>query len=433
MHRRHALSIPLPLLVLALALIAHAAPSIASAEVRTDARDVDIIISGEIGLHGIFQDNFWRAGAGDDDFYVSGYLRLTLDIILSHTARAFVAIHTPRRFQGDGFGSGILRAPGAVLGRDDVTLELDELFIQVERLFIDELDLRVGQQHLDFRLDTGLDTLWWEGHGASWLDTAKGRAPATFASGGDFDPVGLRAAFHNFGTESFEIAAGGFWLAKDLDIVNSDVLLLGVWGQLLLTEEFIVHGGYFYNAIQFAEDYQNVWVAVMLILERGLKVYGDGNFQFGDSIDSAYSAMVGVTFVFSDGQLFLDISWFIGSGDDPTTADHENFQNGSGLQDLLIIESDDFGAGRHDDITVWKAVVGFRFDYQLMLFFVGGIAESHATSRAPGIEVDLSLRYRPVDGLELSVNGAYIFESKLFGTGSDTDGILIFIKVAMRF
>ncbi|MGE0434197.1 MAG: hypothetical protein AB7K09_10490 [Planctomycetota bacterium] len=436
----------LPLLFVLLATLhLHAAAAQGRPDVRTDERDVKVILGAAVRFDAIYQDSFYRSGSGKGFEFISAYFRLDIDFRFNDDGGVFASLATRRRDFNGSFGSGFPRTQGAVVGSENPTLEIDELFVEIRRMFNLDIAIRAGLAHFNLGVDTSADKLW-EGHGSLWFDTRHGRGPAAFDR---MHPIGIQARLSPERALTFDGWAA--YLNRDLSNDANTVYITAVQATLTLESKatpvtglqtplntgykaaFI--GGYARWFDQNGPDMEVIWAGLRLAASPEVMVYGEAAFEFGNEF-SGEAAYGGFRYTFPDGAAFIDVSFWLLTGDDPLTfSKQEGFVSYGSISTTLAVDSADFGMGRHTNYSALKVFGSWRLDYhiRLQVAYANYNSQDSDSDGSPGQEIDAFFIYEAFAHVQVRAGGAYLFDSRIRAPATNPDGWLFMVSVLGDF
>ena len=444
---RHALAAVLTALTLAVVLLGTTQTAAAQArpDVRTDERDVKVILGAAVRLDAVVQDSFYREGSGRGFEFIDAYFRLDIDFRFNDDGGIFAALATKRRDYNGAFGEGFPRTRGTIVGTDSPEIELDELFVEIRRLFNIEIAVRAGLSHFSLGVDTSAEKLW-EGHGSLWLDTRNGVGPDGFNR---MHPIGAQARFNP--ERELHIDGYAYYLNRDLDDDSKTVYLGALQTTLVLESKstpvtglqtplesgykaaFVLGYARWYD--QSASDMEVLWFGLRLAASPEIMAYGEAMFQFGNGFrgEGLYG---GFRYTFPDGAAFIDTSFWLLTGDNPDTDDRmEGFVSYGSLSTMRGIDSADYGLGRHSNYTALKILGSWRLGYniRLQLAYARYAAQDSAAGGRPGDEIDAFLIYEAFSHVEIHAGAAFIFSSRIRNPPQNPDGWLFMVSIIGEF
>ncbi len=403
--------------------------------VRTDERDVTVVLGGEVAFDAVVQNKFFRSANDERGWeFVSALLRLDLDVRFTDDVGLYAALQTERRETIPAIGSDFPRSSGFILGEHDPGIEVTELFIDANRLLGIDWSLRGGLAHFQLGLETGYEDpsghLAWGGHGRLVFDTLRGRGRYHDR----IRPVGLHVSY----AFNQHLSAVGYfsWLGRDLSDDSQDTWIAAVEGRFHRTNRLDIHGGFLNLFDNNGPDMQMIWGNTRVILERFLHVYGEAVFQLGND-QSGTAWYGGVQYQFDGGRSMIDVSFWHVSGNDTATLLHqEGYQSFGHVDTLMLTESYDYGMGRQRNYTAFKVVASIPIEWNLRLRLAWGRfnAEDSSDSPRPGDEANVFLTYYPSKLVQLEAGFAFLYGSRIFGDDADdTQGWMAVIRARAHF
>ena len=388
-----------------------------------------MIISGEVKLSGIIEDEFWRALEANKgwEYFLAGSVKLGFDIRFNSDTGIYLAMKNLRRSKDAAFGSGIVRADGSVLGSAETLFYLEEAFFEANNIFHPYLRVRGGLLNTKLGLDTK-EKKWFEGHGRIFFDSETGRLGDNLEK--EMYPAGIHGIFDN--QTGWKITGGWLFLRKDANNFRSDIQLGFIEAIYKPNPNTQMTFG-FSTWIEKGNHFTTSWAGTNVKVDVELSSYGIVFFEAGVDI-SAKAFIIGMSYVAANQNFFADISYWHIDGDNLSSATDENFRNTASLRTTMIIDNADFGIGRKNNYFGFKIVTGFKITYSMEIMAVAGFYQPvHASldSPDPGDEIDLRFRMHFGEHFTIEAAACYLYGSDvLLG---DSDALLFIITTKADF
>lgn len=400
--------------------------------VKTDEADVTIVIGGELALDAVFLNKFFRAdGRSNPGFlFAAARFKLDFDFRLGADSGIFASLATSRRESHADFGQAYPRTRGALLGQDNLSIDIDELFFETQRLFNWDLTVRAGQSHILLGLDTQEEKLW-EGHGRLFFDTDRGRGPVD-----QFDrmrPVGLQVRYK----PDTEIAFTAYlsWLHRFFLSDDQTTFIAAGEASISIDRAYSITAGYMRIFDQAGPDMEAIWVYTNLEISPTVQVFGEAVFQLGNG-HSGKGAYGGVRVTFDDASGFVETSAWILTGDDPDTpTKFEGFRSFGSIRTTIIVDSVEYGLGRQTNLTAVKFVGVYRLTYNLLarIVYARYASEKSATDPRPGDEINVWIVFEPDLHTRIQAGVGYLFTSRIHGPTGNPDGWAFMVALTADF
>jgi hypothetical protein len=415
----------------------------AGGSVRAGERDVNVIVGGNAYLDAFRLDGFFRDDGRSSRGWdvIAARFDLDVDFRFTTTAGVHISVATERRKRNPGLPiDDYPRTRGFLMGTENPNVVLDEAYLQLQRLFDLELTVTVGIRHVELGLDTSEEALvgsgdFWEGHGRIFVDTRHGLPdPRTT----QFIPAGIAVTFKDLQLgEELNAGTAGYFVSLYRDPADDtqSLWLAAFEPRLQLTQLLTFVLGYARIFDQSGPDVESIWVGIEAKVERTMRLYGEGVFNLGNG-NSGSAIYFGGRYTLPNQVGLLDVSYWIISGDNPdTSGKNEGYLGISSLRTLLAVDSIDYGIGRQTNYTALKIVAMYQLSQQMQakLGFGHYTAQRSATAGQPGGEIDVFLILRPAPRTRIEAGFAFLFDSKVYGSGGAPDGWIFGAMVTSEF
>ena len=463
------------LLLLGAFLVLTGAPSQAQSEPKSDSPSRhaqrknpirSLTISGEILIPTIYRTDFFddqfrgSLSSNNDDLYIDPVLKLHLDLDLEKNIRGRITLQNDRRAVNNLANTLQEKTASQRGGEDNLELEIEELYVQMDRFPSDDSWLRIGIQ--DFRY-----VLRYDSPDAFFIDISHAESP--YFGSVNLEAAGLRGrTTTEWMDQVLALDVFGFTLIET-GLNSSDESIFGINLDLSLSgppkRDHLIN----FLLVGMANDDQiigTLGLGASIFLTPNLEIYGEGLGQLGTFFESgqsplnpldtqrhqAYGGRLGFRYSWNQfiAKPFVECSVWVLSGDDnePGRSVNRDLVTYENVDETWVVEGDEYGLDLDSNYWATKFRVGFDLTEQLDedVRVELGVAHFEALdapagrSRHIGTEIDLGLTWDYSNSLQFRLGAGFLFGSQFFknasqnlGIGGKDHAMILFIETRLRF
>jgi hypothetical protein len=386
----------------------------------------DIAVNGKLNTWAVTTVNTTdKDSKGSDSvgfLYVTGELNTTVN--LADSIKVVFEIELNDKVSDGASMQKGKKYTGGNGSSNPATVEIDEMYLQIDQMFVDSLSLKVGHQRLEYTL---------RGNKRSMVINS------------DFTAFKEKYKFEKGFVDLFY---GKKKESLTANVLSSDSEMYGVHGDFNILESLHVIGYANYAVIEIATaDNSNVGTigagVQYFLLEKALELFGEVAIQFGEvdkKVDrSAFGADLGARWTFKEigsiKNLFIELNLGYRSGEDTDASKTTKFWNSWAASAGTLIaegryasESPLFQNYVPDSYLAIRLETGAAFTEKLSSNLTFAYYDNTDETKDPyGLEIDLSTKFKYSENVIFTGHlAAFMPDDGLTSAGAKNDTVFAF-------